>query len=233
MNPSHRTHNASVKYSTMHHFLTEMCTHVHISVTKWWIVGYGAGTFWGCVQQFNCEGSVYNLIFKTLITHFTMLCELIKRRPCHYCITISYVCHFLHTFSYVWKAWLRLRTYHCIIHSKCGIGFRLQLPGFTTSETHSTNNLWAHNPNPISKTTCYSHMTNNYHYSDAIMSAIASQITGVSIVYLTGCSGADHRKHQSSAPLAFVTEIHRWPVNSPRKEPVTRKMFPFDRLQFG
>ena len=36
------------------------------------------------------------------------------------------------------------------------------------------------------------------------------------------------RKHQSSASLAFVREIHRWPVNSPHKGPVTRGIFPFD-----
>ena len=41
-------------------------------------------------------------------------------------------------------------------------------------------------------------------------------------------SGADQRKHQSSASLAFVREIHRWPMNSPHKWPVTRKMFPCD-----
>ena len=35
-------------------------------------------------------------------------------------------------------------------------------------------------------------------------------------------------KHRSSASLAFVRGIHRWPVNSPHKGPVTRKMFPFD-----
>ena len=33
---------------------------------------------------------------------------------------------------------------------------------------------------------------------------------------------------QSSASLAFVRGIHRGPVNSPHKWPVTRKMFPFD-----
>ena len=60
------------------------------------------------------------------------------------------------------------------------------------------------------------------------MSMMASQITDVSIVYSTVCSGADQRKHQSSALLAFVRGIHRWPVNSPHKGPVTRKMFPFD-----
>ena len=36
------------------------------------------------------------------------------------------------------------------------------------------------------------------------------------------------KKHQNSASLAFVWGIHRWPVNSPHKWPVTRKMFPFD-----
>ena len=36
------------------------------------------------------------------------------------------------------------------------------------------------------------------------------------------------KKHQSSAPLAFVGGIHRWPVNSQHKRPVTRKIFPFD-----
>ena len=65
------------------------------------------------------------------------------------------------------------------------------------------------------------------------MSAMASQITGNSIVYSTVCSGTDQRKHQSSAPLAFVRGIHRWPVNSPHKRPVTPKMFPFDDVIMG
>ena len=62
-------------------------------------------------------------------------------------------------------------------------------------------------------------------YSDVIIGAMASQITSLTIVYSTVYSGADQRKHQSSASLAFVRGIHRWPVNSPRKEPVTRKCF--------
>ena len=48
------------------------------------------------------------------------------------------------------------------------------------------------------------------------------------IVYTTVYSDADQSKHQSSASLAFVRGIHRGPVNSPHKWPVTRKMFPFD-----
>ena len=35
-----------IKYPTMHHVVTEMCTHVHISVTKKCIVGYRTGALW-------------------------------------------------------------------------------------------------------------------------------------------------------------------------------------------
>ena len=57
------------------------------------------------------------------------------------------------------------------------------------------------------------------------MSIMAFQITGVSMVCSTVCSGADQRKHQSSASLAFVRRILRWPV--------MRKMFPFDDVMQG
>ena len=67
-----------------------------------------------------------------------------------------------------------------------------------------------------------------YHYDDVIMDTNASQITSLAIVYPIVYSSADQRKHQSSASLAFVRGIHRGPVNSPHKWPVTRKMFPFD-----
>ena len=67
-----------------------------------------------------------------------------------------------------------------------------------------------------------------FHYSDVMIDTMASRITSFTIIYLTPSAGADQRVHQSSAPLAFVRGIHRWPVNSQHKEPVTRKMFPFD-----
>ena len=77
------------------------------------------------------------------------------------------------------------------------------------------------------------HFHNNWgpiylHYSDVTMGSMASQITSLTIVYSTVYSGADQRKHQNSASLASVRGIHQWPVNSPHKWPVTRKMFPFD-----
>ena len=94
------------------------------------------------------------------------------------------------------------------------------------------------------------------HYIDVIMTTMASQITSLAVVYSTVFSDADQRKHQSSASLAFVwgihrdrwiprtkaqlrekcfhlmtsSRIHRWPVNSQHKRPVTRKMFPFDDI---
>ena len=56
-----------------------------------------------------------------------------------------------------------------------------------------------------------------HHYGDVIMSAMASQTTSLAIAYLTVDSGAGQRKQQSSASLAFVRGIHRWPMNSPQK----------------
>ena len=47
------------------------------------------------------------------------------------------------------------------------------------------------------------------HYNDVIMTTVASQITSITVVYSIVYSGADQRKHQSSASLAFVWGIHR------------------------
>ena len=63
-----------------------------------------------------------------------------------------------------------------------------------------------------------------FHYSDVIMSTMASRITSLMVVYTTVYAGVDQRKHQSSASLAFVRKNHRWTVNSSHKEPVTRKL---------
>ena len=60
-------------------------------------------------------------------------------------------------------------------------------------------------------------------YHDLVISfsiTVTSQITSLTIVYSTIYSGANQRKHQSSASLAFVAS-----VNSPHKWPVTRKWF--------
>ena len=73
---------------------------------------------------------------------------------------------------------------------------------------------------------------NTFVYGAVIMGAMASQITNLTIVYSSVYfrhrRRRRRRKHQSSASLAFVRGVHRWPVNSPHKESITRKMFPFD-----
>ena len=80
--------------------------------------------------------------------------------------------------------------------------------------------FWIRTYQPIShRQSRDTNSTMPFHYSDDIMGTI---------VYSTAYSDADQRKHQSSASLAFVRGIHRGPVNSPHKWPVTRKIFPFD-----
>ena len=66
------------------------------------------------------------------------------------------------------------------------------------------------------------------NYTGVIMSAMASQITSLTKVYSSVYSGADLRKRQISALLAFLRGIVRWPVNSRQTGPVTPKIFPFD-----
>ena len=90
---------------------------------------------------------------------------------------------------------------------------------FTSRQTH----FYTLNVNDGS---CIRHLKN--YYNDVIMGTIASQITSLTIVYSIVYSDADQRKHQSSASLAFVRGIHRGPVNSPHKWPLTRKIFSFD-----
>ena len=60
------------------------------------------------------------------------------------------------------------------------------------------------------------------------MDTMASKIISLTIVYSTVHSGADKRKHQSSASLAIVRGIHRWPVNSPAQMASNAENVPFD-----
>ena len=72
---------------------------------------------------------------------------------------------------------------------------RLALPN--TSRNHT---CWALN----TRTTADNNTDGHPHYCDVIMGAMASQITNLTIVYSTVHSGADNRKHQSSASLPFA-----------------------------
>ena len=59
-----------------------------------------------------------------------------------------------------------------------------------------------HHIRPIRIHITLGHADQPPHYNDVKMGAIASQITSVKMVYSTVYSGADQRKHQSSASLA-------------------------------
>ena len=93
--------------------------------------------------------------------------------------------------------------------------------GFSPGSNHSSHYVYTFHG--------YDALTNNsLTLHDVIMNAIASEITSRRFVNSTVYSGADRGKHESSASLAFVRGIHRGPVDSTHKWPVTRKMFPFD-----
>ena len=111
--PSHKCHDASNRCPIMHHFITEMCTRVHM-----------------CHKMAYCG-------------------------------------------TYAW--WHLCSRFISIVPS--GVLQR----------------IWVSNPSKITT-----------HYDDVIMSAIASQITSLTIVYSTVYSDTVQRKHQSSASLAFA-----------------------------
>ena len=66
------------------------------------------------------------------------------------------------------------------------------------------------------------------HDNDVIMSTMASQINSLAIVY----SAVYSRRRSKKTSKLRVTRLRvgnlPWPVNSPHKGPVKRKMFPFD-----
>ena len=63
--------------------------------------------------------------------------------------------------------------------------------------------------NSLASWRCSCHFKIVFHYCDAIMGTVVSQITSLTIVYTTVYSDPDQSKHQSSASLAFVWGIHR------------------------
>ena len=130
---------------------------------------------------------------------------------------------FLH-FGFLIYIYIYIYIYiHIVWNTMCCPQIYLRVCSFPFAGTHSPVYF---NPRQIMDEPIKSTKFN--HYDNVIMSAMSSQITSLAIVYSTVYLGADQRKHQSSASLAFVLGIHRSPVNSPHKGPVTRKMFPFD-----
>ena len=107
------------------------------------------------------------------------------------------------------------------------LGIHVSLPWFHNAFLHTLSCMWYLNKYNSALLSKEMH-TLSIHFGDVIISVMASQITSLTVVYSTVYSGTYRRKHQSSASLALVRGIHRWPMNFPHKGPVTRIMFPFD-----
>ena len=166
--PPHKSHNATVPYPTMHHFVTEMCTCVHISVTKWRTVGYlpASWEFWG--------GSIDRTVSQDMGS-------IMKNA--------------------IWRPLMRLpvtQDMGSIMKNAIWWPLMRLLPWYLVLCCTDYISKWRQNELDV--------------------------VSNVSIVGSTVGSGADQRIHQSSVSLAFVRGIHRWPVNSPHKGPVTWKM---------
>ena len=134
--------------------------------------------------------------------------------------------------------YFRYKMVHCGIFVRCILGFvrRVYLIQVLLLVWHSQSPICYHTYSNITLVRDLSKEVVGvihtipywgHHYHDVIMGAMASQITSPTIVCST-LYCANQRKHQSSASLALVRGIHRWPVNSPHKWPVARKMFPYD-----
>ena len=63
MDSLHRSHNAPTPHPTMHHSATEICTDVHISITKCRIAGHPPNAPWdpqdGSIRQWGDTHSTY------------------------------------------------------------------------------------------------------------------------------------------------------------------------------
>ena len=107
----------------------------------------------------------------------------------------------------------------CHQHEHCD---DVTIPQRTTSTcTGSTHYVWIQYQCEPCK--CYKD-----HYTDVIMCALRLRSPASRLFTQPFIQGADQRKRQSPASLAFVRGIHRGPMNSPHKWPITRKIFPFD-----
>ena len=129
-----------------------------------------------------------------------------------------------------WHLWWRTGKFLLIFHEFYVYDLRFKAWGPTIFQLsfkhciHSVRNACKHTSLTTFAKEYIAHPM--WHYSGFILTKMASQITGISIVCLIICS--DQRKHQSSTSLAFVRGIHRWMVVSPHKGPIKWKIFSFD-----
>ena len=75
----------TMDYPIMHHFVTEMCTRVHISVTKRCIVGCGTGALWDSCNRLPNSGCKNGALWDMGLMH------------CGICVTGSHYRIILHS----------------------------------------------------------------------------------------------------------------------------------------
>ena len=96
----HKSHNAPVIYPTIYHFVTEMCTCVYISVTKWCIVGYLFDALWdlwdGSIDSIHIHNDVIKwkhfLCYWPFLQEFTSPGEFPTQRPVTRSFDFSLIC---------------------------------------------------------------------------------------------------------------------------------------------
>ena len=71
-----KSQNAIFPYPTMHHFVTEMCACLYISVTKWCIVGHLSSVLWdlgdGSIVMIIYITSAFPIIFRKTLWYFVI-----------------------------------------------------------------------------------------------------------------------------------------------------------------
>ena len=102
---------------------------------------------------------------------------------------------------------LKILNISIYISQKCFANFPFEVTYFPFSRAQWFEYLFIHGDcvcygnfnKPYISSSCASHVLS--HYSNVIMSAVASQITSLTIVYSTVFSGENERKHQT---------LHHW-----------------------
>ena len=116
VDPSHKSHNASDKYSTLHHFVAEMCTHLCISVTKvvhcgvwdWCIVGFVQQVY--CPQCITEDSKLIVPVYQHSQSSITFICYQIRYTALSAPIMLECI---IYTVGFINHKWL-LSNYHRI-----------------------------------------------------------------------------------------------------------------------
>ena len=85
-----------------------------------------------------------------------------------------------------------------------------EFPAQMASNAENVSIWWRlHENSQTSTSKIWKPQMSKQHYRNVIISAMVSEITGVSIICPTDCSGPDQREYHSSASLAFMKGIHQ------------------------